>query len=523
MSIYPKFEYYPETLFNKEEILTTAEELENYEQENGTLDYFVKKNGDIMNGKLKLPILEFSDNTIQNTAFDQDIQDDIIDDVLENTVKLTNINYNGVNTEIQNLNTNSLTFGGTTTQTQPFTDIDKTQIYINQGNITLHNTRINNLENKNEFTDEYKNKVDNNETEINTLNETFNISTNTLTFNKQYLWINDNSYLFGNNSDDTGDFRLGNNNGLPVTIISSNKINIYAPNTYIGTNETTENSLFIKGNNSKIRLNGEDQNYAFTDELKNKISNNETQNTTQDALILNNTNGVSAIENKLRHQITYYDKVSFSKKLQCPSIIINNETQNYAFTNTLKNKLESINNQTATAYLSMNDLIGISSIPNSTLIDIDHDFNLGQWINNNTDIDFFTGSGLYKYSLGKIEISIQVKLLNKQSYIITALTGLRNKLGEPGDEYRVIGIDFSLPDEDTSTTQYIDGGIEMKTSTQFEEYYRYGYSCSPFIIECNSTLQNNYKLMLKTRLKMQVSPSNYGEKDIKAVITIKKY
>jgi len=504
MSIYPATNptsnVFNETDWNQ---IGTNESNNNESNFNGE-DYVSKTKSETLIYPLNVNNLQFtSDNSTQNTAFTSNYK--------------TKIDTNETNIASHNTRISSLE------GQNEFTNIDKNKIYQNEGNIILQDTRISSLEGQNEFTDEYKNQVNNNEMEINTLNQTFTIASNSLTFNKQYLWINDNSYLFGNNSDDTGDFRLGNNNGLPVTIISSNKINVYAPNTYIGTNETSENSLFIKGNNSKIRLNGEDQNHAFTDELKTKIENNEIQNTAQDALILNNTNRVSVIENKLRHQTTYADKVYFSQKLQCPLIIINGETQNYAFTNTLKNKLESINIQTATAYLSMNDLIGISSIPNSTLIDIDHDFNLGQWINNYTDIDFFTGSGLYKYSLGKIEISIQVRLLNKQSYIITALTGLRNKLGEPGDEYGAIGIDFTLPSEDNSTTQYIDGGIEMKTTTQFEEYYRYGYSCSPFIIESNSTLQNNYKLMLKTRLKMQVSPSNYGEKDIKAVITIKKY
>jgi hypothetical protein len=404
--------YYPipqkSNIFNENDY-TNNEDDNNEDNENidnvDLVNYVSKLKTETLTHPLNISQLNFS-NGSQTKAFTNEKNNDIIN----NKEKTSNISKLTHFTFISDLKVDSIQFMSAQ-QNQPYTNNDKNKIYENDGNILAHNIRLIDLKNQNEFTDIYKNKVDDNETDI---------------------------------------INLKNQNEF--TDLYKNKIN----------------------NNETDIINLKNQN-EFTDLYKNKINNNETN--------INN--------------------------LQTRTL-------------TLENNPFQI--QTATAFINMNELLGINSIPHSTLINIEHNFNLGQWINNNTNINFFTGSGLYKYSSGRIEISIQVKLLNKKSYIITALTGLRNYLGEAGDEYgNAIGIDFSLPQEDTSTLQYIDGGIVMKDGNQFEEFWRYNYSCSPFIIESNLILQNNYKLMLKTKLKMQVSPSLNGSKDIKAFITIKSY
>ena len=175
-------------------------------------------------------------------------------------------------------------------------------------------------------------------------------------------------------------------------------------------------------------------------------------------------------------------------------------------------------------HLTQQDLINVTNIPDGQYVDYDHSFNLGGLLSQQPEfIGLFSGSGLWQKSVGRLEISMTIKLVCQKSYVFTSLIGLRNYLGEPGDEPRVTGIDFTLPPEDTSTLESIDAGIKFKGDNQYEEIKRYTFAYAPYIIEANFNLRYNYKLMLNTRLSMQTSQSNLGPKDIKAIVLVKYY
>ena len=102
---------------------------------------YVRKDGSIMSGTLTVPRIKFADGSHQDTA-NGGTDEQLTLNVADNTTKLENVTRENQYTRITGLKLNDIQFANGL-QSQPFTDIDKNQIYINQGNITANMTEIN--------------------------------------------------------------------------------------------------------------------------------------------------------------------------------------------------------------------------------------------------------------------------------------------------------------------------------------------------------------------------------------------
>ena len=167
--------------------------------------------------------------------------------------------------------------------------------------------------------------------------------------------------------------------------------------------------------------------------------------------------------------------------------------------------------------LSMIDILG-EEIQNGVDTGlIDHDFNIGQWIHNNTSWGIFSSAGVWNTLATVLEISMSFKLSAHYSDILRCQSGLRNKL--PSSLNDVFGaLDPStLASEHASTLTYIDSG--MRTSGSVTMFRIYRYNCTPYIIQAGNDLVGYYQLLLNTRLQLQTNL--ISTKDIVGCIVIK--
>lgn len=103
----------------------------------------VKRSGDNMIGTLTLPVLKFSDNTEQTTAYVGTNISQYQSDTSENTYKLEKTSRVNQYTFVDDLKVDDIQFMNGK-QNQAFLDVDKTQIYTNQGKLDLISIESNN-------------------------------------------------------------------------------------------------------------------------------------------------------------------------------------------------------------------------------------------------------------------------------------------------------------------------------------------------------------------------------------------
>lgn len=291
MSYYPA----PNNNNNSSNVFNEKDWISNNEidnENNGNIDlseYVSKTKQETLVYPLHLNQLHFQDGSIQSTAFESNLKTDISN----NKYKLSEISYDGVKTEIQNLNTNSLTFGtNTTTQTQPFTNSDKTQIYTNQGNI-INNT--NNINAINEFFDGNGNiKLVGNSSYVRFTSSSGN-TTHRIGRLNNHLNLENNIADKNISLTTTGTGKILLNSIDVLSQINTNINNITSNLTQINTNSNNVASNLIQINTNKNNITTNSNNIASNLSQINTNSNNINQNLNK---INQNTTAISNIITK---------------------------------------------------------------------------------------------------------------------------------------------------------------------------------------------------------------------------------
>ena len=142
MSIYPAFELYD--VYNDQDILTTTDEINNSSGDSSfDSDLYVKKSGDTMYGQLVLPSIIFVDGSNQSTGFTTTLKQDLT----ETKAKTINISSSTDNTTIEKLKVKQIEFmdDNNIVQNVAITQTDKNQINSNFGNIILINEKLTNI------------------------------------------------------------------------------------------------------------------------------------------------------------------------------------------------------------------------------------------------------------------------------------------------------------------------------------------------------------------------------------------
>jgi len=189
--------------------------------------------------------------------------------------------------------------------------------------------------------------------------------------------------------------------------------------------------------------------------------------------------------------------------------------------NLLKNRttlLESYIPEFIQINLTSIDILGVN-MPNGQNVSIEHQFNIGKWIYQNTNWGCFNGNGVWNYTNTALEISMSFKLSGHNSWLYRCQSGLRNYLYNPDSSQGAPpdGGEIVLPEEHNSTLEYIDCGIH---SSRVDHYISYRYSNPSYIISNGGNLSGNYVLWLKTHIHLQTS--TISTKDLIGVLTIKK-
>lgn len=323
MSLYPSFE--ANNIFNPSDFNTdeaTCDDTHNHDDlvDDSDLNNYILKSGGIMSGNLTVPSVTFNDATIQTSAFTtaKSSQIDLNKTKTEtNEQKLTNITYDNIDTTIiPKLQTNQIVISGQTQDiaytSQHYLDNFQTQIrsVTNQGNISSNNNLIvtnqvainNNLnlieQNQDDISviagDVLNNQTNiaNNSNQINSNTsklEPFTVLPDSVTLSKK-LWFDD----VGSIDTYGGVLRIDSNQSTPIALDPGPNqwLSLYANTVHIGRDDF-----------GKIFMNNEEQNHCYTDadhdnvnsipSLTTQITNNTTQiniNTTELANINANIN-----------------------------------------------------------------------------------------------------------------------------------------------------------------------------------------------------------------------------------------
>lgn len=367
MSIYPK-PLNETNYFNPDDYIT-----ENEVNENNDIsinhDIYLKKIGGTMTGNLNVPKIVFnSDNTEQETAFTSTIKTDI-----NNNKEKTNlITIEGDAMVIDKLKVKNILFVddaySTTPQINNFTNANRLQINTNT-------TAISNIQNK--------------ILGVNYINESLYLNSD-LTTNNNLIHTDSYGIKLNRNGNYIGKIGATEETDDNFYIISNDKNIVLDSQSkpVIISSDTLKIGEDFRS--SKIELNGESQYYAFTDTDKNKLEvinffGAETQIITKNKIMkldpgtahmslysnniyFGNSSGTNLhingqiqnnafIDSYIVDIITARDKLqeitvneydfTFDKNVIIKSpntLTINDEIQTSAFTNSLKDKLETINN-----------------------------------------------------------------------------------------------------------------------------------------------------------------------------------
>ena len=210
---------------------------QNYSQQqqfNNDTSNFVNITGDYMTGQLRVPSIKFSDGTYLTSAITSDTaelvtqQNIMQQEINTNTTKLTNINYDGVITNITNLSIDGQ-------PSVPVSVIEKNKIYANEGNIYTNTIDIS--QNKQDI--QYNTNFRENSIffDWRISQNTSNIQTNT----SQILTLE-------NSVDDHGEQNITHSSNIGINGINVNTLskNIHNNSIYIYKNTVKCNDLLIR-------------------------------------------------------------------------------------------------------------------------------------------------------------------------------------------------------------------------------------------------------------------------------------
>lgn len=349
MSIYPP----PSNtnIFNEKDFNNINDDNDDNDDNNNDLNNYIKKNGDTMTGKLELPELEFYDLTKQTTAFTNDIKNKIYDietDTMDNTIKLTNFDFNNNYSVIDKIKTNELNINNIISQ--PFQSIDKNKIYENEGNIIIHSDLIS------------SNSVD-----ILTLENNVEINSGLISDNSNTIVENTTNIGINTGLINTNITNIGVNSGL-ISTLQNKTASINESSNYTEINK----SVLIHG--IEMWVGGTSRIYADT-------VNNDMRFQHSRAF----TFGFLGVEPSV-------EIICNTGQVICNSIVIGDNVQNQAFLNTDKTQIanNTANINSNTANINSNTPIGsVISFAGSTAP-------TGWLICNGAEISTITYNDLYQ-------------------------------------------------------------------------------------------------------------------------------
>ena len=216
-------------------------------------DRYVKKTGSTMSGMLTVPILKFADNTTQHTSYDSVLMDSTVSDVSSNTYKLSTVNYDDSTVSIPDLSCNVLNVNGI--QSQAFTSSDKFMISDNAGRVALLESDISTN----------SGRISVLEADVSEIDSAIGyVGTAGINFIKN-IKVNDVGVLIGGESA----LHMQSFDGYNLVLDSGDDYtDLYSRTVYMG----NSNGLTIHLRSpARINMNGESQNYAFTDAHKSAV------------------------------------------------------------------------------------------------------------------------------------------------------------------------------------------------------------------------------------------------------------
>lgn len=291
MSIYPRPNSNTNT-YNDNDYDTLPNHTHSNTNEDIDLSNYVKKTGDVLSGSLTIPLIYYSgDNSIQHTAFTNELKSDI-HNIKNNT---QNINYiSSTNeTSINYLKTNEINLNGIK-QSQAFTNNDKSKIYENDGNIIQIKDDIARIDTT---LDTHSNNIATNNNDILALqSQTQHITTTSTKTNFSSDVNIDNDITFEDAGVVYGKIGKTTDTSTALVIQTSGQNNDIFINTFGGLVRFWCKTIWVGSDTGKIFMNGEYQNYCYTNEDRTMLYNNNTQVSNLDTQVSNLDTRVTTLE-----------------------------------------------------------------------------------------------------------------------------------------------------------------------------------------------------------------------------------
>jgi hypothetical protein len=265
-------------------------------------------------------------------------------------------------------------------------------------------------------------------------------------------------------------FEINTTGNMVISCQSDNAVVLWTNTVKIG-----------KGLGGNIHLNGEIQTQAFTDADHNKLN----ALISQETQISTNTSDIATLQNSIGATPT--PNMSYKQ-----------------------------------IHLNMVDIIGLTSLPNSTYIENIYHYNIGQMLRNNGFGNDFYSDGRWNNNY-HYEFQFNVKFTSRNSTIFNCKSGLRNLRADislsSNNTVSVIEANPGLNDEHNSTSNYLDSGMQAESGNTNIEVYR--YSSTSFMIQGDYSMNENYIPYLKTNLKLNTSSSQI--KNLECTLLVKRY
>ena len=240
-------------------------------------DRYVKKTGSTMSGMLTVPILKFADNTTQHTGYDSVLMDSTVSDVSSNTYKLSTVNYDDSTVSIPDLSCNVLNVNGI--QSQAFTSSDKFMISDNAGRVALLESDISTN----------SGRISVLEADVSEIDSAIGyVGGAGINFIKN-IKVNDVGVLIGGASA----LYMNSFDGYNLVLDSGDDYtDLYSRTVYMGNSNGL--TIYLRSP-ARINMNGESQNYAFSDDIKAQIETNTSDISTLQSQIVPSGNPVGTV------------------------------------------------------------------------------------------------------------------------------------------------------------------------------------------------------------------------------------
>ena len=240
-------------------------------------DRYVKKTGSTMSGMLTVPILKFADNTTQHTSYDSVLMDSTVSDVSSNTYKLSTVNYDDSTVSIPDLSCNALNVNGI--QSQAFTSSDKFMISDNAGRVALLESDISTN----------SGRISVLEADVSEIDSAIGyVGGAGINFIKN-IKVNDVGVLIGGATA----LHMKSFDGYNLVLDSGDDYtDLYSRTVYMGNSNSL--TIYLRSP-ARINMNGESQNYAFSDDIKAQIETNTSDISALQSQIVPSGNPVGSV------------------------------------------------------------------------------------------------------------------------------------------------------------------------------------------------------------------------------------